>query len=233
MLSRPVKDEIKIIVVGQCNTGKTSFCRLWTKNEFSDKYKATVMTDFNYKIYQYMGDYYKVQIWDIAGQDRNIGVTKILTKDAHASLIFCDITNKKTLDETLKWKKEIDENSRFKDGSLLPCVLIQNKIDLVKQSEINDDAYFKSFSNRNKFLKSFRISVKKKIGVNEVMDYIIGHIIEKLKVINQKEDTPKINEKHPSIFYRLSAMSQKEREEYIKSGNCCNIPQNDNKDKKF
>ena len=46
------------------------------------------MIDFNYKIKEYKGDFYKVQIWDIAGQDRNIGTTKILTKDAHGGIFF-------------------------------------------------------------------------------------------------------------------------------------------------
>ena len=30
-------------------------------------------------------------------------------------------------------------NSKFKEGSKLPCLLIQNKIDLVDESEIKDD----------------------------------------------------------------------------------------------
>ena len=140
MLHKKIKDDLKIVVVGHCDTGKTSFCHLWVKNEFPEKYKATVMTDFNYKIYKYNNEYYKVQIWDIAGQDRSIGTTKVLTKDAHACLIFSDITNRKTLDDTLKWKNAVDEKSKFKDGSPLPCVLIQNKIDLVEESEAKDDA---------------------------------------------------------------------------------------------
>jgi small GTP-binding protein len=179
------------------------------------------MTDFNYKIYKYNNEYYKVQIWDIAGQDRSIGTTKILVKDAHACLIFSDITNRKTLDDTLKWKNAVDEKAKFKDDSPLPCVLIQNKIDLVSNDVINDDAFFNSFSNKNKFLKCFRTSVKKNIGVNEVMDYIIGHVVEKLNIINVKVDLPKISDTHPSIFFRLSNMSQKEKEELIKKNNCC------------
>ena len=221
MLHKKIKDDLKIVVVGHCDTGKTSFCHLWVKNEFPEKYKATVMTDFNYKIYKYNNEYYKVQIWDIAGQDRSIGTTKVLTKDAHACLIFSDITNRKTLDDTLKWKNAVDEKSKFKDGSPLPCVLIQNKIDLVSNDVINDDAYLNSFSNNNKFLKCFRTSVKKNIGVNEVMDYIIGHVVEKLNIINVKVDLPKISDTHPSIFFRLSNMSQKEKEELIKKNNCC------------
>ena len=222
MLKKKIKEDLKIVVVGHSDTGKTSFCRLWVKNEFTDKYKATVMTDFNYKIYKYNNEYYKVQIWDIAGQDRSIGTTKILVKDAHACLIFSDITNRKTLDDTLKWKNAVDEKAKFKDDSPLPCVLIQNKIDLVSNDVINDDAFFNSFSNKNKFLKCFRTSVKKNIGVNQVMDYIIGHVIEKLNVINAKIELPKISDTHPSIFFRLSNMSQKEKEELIKNNtNCC------------
>ena len=87
---------------------------------------------------------------------------------------------------------------------------------------INDDAFFNSFSNKNKFLKCFRTSVKKNIGVNEVMDYIIGHVVEKLNIINVKVDLPKISDTHPSIFFRLSNMSQKEKEDLIKNNtNCC------------
>ena len=99
MLHKNTKADLKIVVVGNCNTGKTSFCHLWVKEEFSEKYKATIMTDFNYKIKEYKGDFYKVQIWDIAGQDRNIGTTKILTEGADGCLIFSGITNKRTLDE--------------------------------------------------------------------------------------------------------------------------------------
>ena len=74
------KADIKIIVLGNCDTGKTSFCQFWVKHEFSSKYKATIMTDFNYKIYEYKGDLYKIQIWDIAGQDRSINITMNIIK---------------------------------------------------------------------------------------------------------------------------------------------------------
>ena len=216
------KADIKIIVLGNCDTGKTSFCQFWVKHEFSSKYKATIMTDFNFKIYEYKGDLYKIQIWDIAGQDRSINITKVLTKDAHGCLIFCDITQKKTLNETKKWKNVIDENSLFIDDTPLPCILVQNKIDLVGEKDIIDDNHFQNFSSKNKFLKCFRTSVKKNIGVNQVMDYIIGHVIEKLNVINAKIELPKISDTHPSIFFRLSNMSQKENEELIKNNtNCC------------
>ena len=48
---------------------------------------------------EYNGYNYKTQIWDIGGQDRYIGMTKILSKNAHGCIIFSDITDKRSLDE--------------------------------------------------------------------------------------------------------------------------------------
>ena len=99
MIKLKTKSEIKIIIIGKYNTGKTSFCRMWLKNEFSEEYKATINTDFNFKIQEYKNEYYKTQIWDIAGQDRFIGMIKILSKNSHGCIIFSDITDRRSLDE--------------------------------------------------------------------------------------------------------------------------------------
>ena len=98
-MKQKTKSEIKIIIIGKFNTGKTSFCRMCLKNEFPIEYKATINTDFNYKIKEYKHNIYKVQIWDIGGQDRYIGMTKVLSKNSHGCIIFCDITDKRSLDE--------------------------------------------------------------------------------------------------------------------------------------
>ena len=104
---------IKIIIIGNSGSGKTSFCNRWTKGSFSDKYKATIMTDFSEKIHKYNDKEYKTSLWDLAGQDRNIHTTKILTKNALCCLVFCDITNIKSRNDTLKWKASVEENSVF------------------------------------------------------------------------------------------------------------------------
>ena len=37
------RSDLKIIVIGTSGTGKTSFVNKWTKNIFSDTYKATIV----------------------------------------------------------------------------------------------------------------------------------------------------------------------------------------------
>ena len=45
--------DLKILIVGNSGTGKTSFINKWIKNEFQDLYKATIVSEYSAKIYEY------------------------------------------------------------------------------------------------------------------------------------------------------------------------------------
>jgi small GTP-binding protein len=64
------RNDLKIIVVGNSGTGKTSFVNKWTKNTFSEHYKATIVSEFGYKIFELNGKFYRIQLWDLAGKER-------------------------------------------------------------------------------------------------------------------------------------------------------------------
>ena len=93
------RSDLKIIVIGTWGTGKTSFVNKWTKNIFSDTYKATIVSEFGFKIFEHEGKLYRIQLWDLAGQDKNAMVTKIFAKDAHGCVVMSDATNSQTRDE--------------------------------------------------------------------------------------------------------------------------------------
>ena len=93
------RSDLKIIVIGTSGTGKTSFVNKWTKNMFSDTYKATIVSEFGFKIFDDNGKLYRIQLWDLAGQDKNAMVTKIFAKDAHGCIVMSDATNTSTRDE--------------------------------------------------------------------------------------------------------------------------------------
>ena len=94
-----LRDDIKIIVIGTAGAGKTSFVNKWTKNIFSDTYKATIVSEFGFKIFEQDGKLYRIQLWDLAGQDKNAMVTKIFAKDAHGCVVMADATNAQTREE--------------------------------------------------------------------------------------------------------------------------------------
>ena len=99
MTEQAASTDLKIIVIGKSGTGKTSFVNKWTKNIFSDTYKATIVSEFGFKIFEHEGKLYRIQLWDLAGQDKNAMVTKIFAKDAHGCVVMADATNAQTRDE--------------------------------------------------------------------------------------------------------------------------------------
>ena len=98
-MSSGFRRDLKIIVIGTSGTGKTSFVNKWTKNIFSDTYKATIVSEFGFKIFEQEGKLYRIQLWDLAGQDKNAMVTKIFAKDAHGCVVMADATNAQTREE--------------------------------------------------------------------------------------------------------------------------------------
>lgn len=64
-----LKSDIKIIIIGLSGTGKTSFVNKWLRNEFKDTVKATLVSEYGTKTFQYRGENYRIQIWDIAGKN--------------------------------------------------------------------------------------------------------------------------------------------------------------------
>ena len=91
--------DLKIIICGQCGTGKTNLVNKWTKNVFNDIYKSTIVSEFGFKVFEKDGKLYRVQLWDLAGQDKNHMVTKIFAKDALGGIILSDATNKEIREE--------------------------------------------------------------------------------------------------------------------------------------
>ena len=79
--------DLNIVIIGSYAGGKSSFRKRWIDNTFSNDIKGTTVSDFGYKIYEYNRKLLRIQLWDLAGQDKNGSVTKIFSKDAHGCVI--------------------------------------------------------------------------------------------------------------------------------------------------
>ena len=182
-MSQNIRIDLKILVVGCSGTGKTSFVRRWTQGKFKDSYLPTVVSEFGFKIYKSNEKFYRIQLWDIGGQDKSLTMAKIFARDSHGCVVVSDSTDLKTLEDTLNWKNIVSEEAEFIDGGKIPFILVQNKVDLIENREnfnkIENDT--KKISEDNNFNKYFMTSVKKNINVEESMIFLIEKIIEKLE----------------------------------------------------
>jgi len=191
------RSDLKIIVIGTSGTGKTSFVNKWTKNIFSDTYKATIVSEFGFKIFEQEGKLYRIQLWDLAGQDKNAMVTKIFAKDAHGCVVMADATNRQTRDDTLKWKSSVDEVATFLDGGKIPCLLVENKADLVDNP--SDNSELEEFGASNGFCGSFKTSAKTGLNINESMEYLIKNIIQRMEAMQSKGNEEVFNTNRKNV----------------------------------
>ena len=182
-MSKNIRADLKILVIGTSGTGKTSFVQRWTKGQFNEYHKPTIVSEFGFKIFEYKGKKYRVQLWDIGGQDKSPSMAKIFARDSHGCLVVSDCSKPETFKDTLDWKNVMSNESTFVDGKKLPFVLIQNKVDLIEEKEKLDEieAQTKELAENNEFEKYFMTSVKDNINIEETMNYFIEYIVERLE----------------------------------------------------
>ena len=211
-MGKSINNELKIIVVGNSGTGKTSFVNKWIKGTFDENYKATIVSEFSYKIFDYKDKSYRIQLWDLAGMDQNICITKIFSKDSHGCIVLSDITDKSTLEISKKWKNTVDETARFLDGTNIPSILIRNKIDLLENEDNNDDEEeMKDFCEKNKFLRCFKTSAKTGTNIDEAMNFLISTIFNKMEALVQSGNNP-FEKDRKSLVLQSSKHSENNKE---------------------
>ncbi|ROT77543.1 Ras-related protein Rab-7L1 [Penaeus vannamei] len=171
----------KVIIIGDPTVGKTSFVQRYVQDSFRRDYKGTVGVDFALKILKWSdSETIKLQLWDIAGQERFTWMTRVYYKDAQGCIIMFDLTNRNSFLNTLKWKKDVDSKCTLEDGSPIPCMLLANKCDLphrqVDQLEI--EKLYKDHS----FTGWTETSAKEGLMVTDSMRFLVDVMMK------QKDD---------------------------------------------
>ncbi|KAG7272018.1 hypothetical protein CRUP_004177, partial [Coryphaenoides rupestris] len=108
----------KILVIGDLGVGKTSIIRRYVHQIFSQHYRATIGVDFALKVLQWdSSTVVRLQLWDIAGQERYGNMTRVYYREAVGALVVFDVSRGSTFEAVLKWKDDLD--SKVKPVMLL------------------------------------------------------------------------------------------------------------------
>ena len=167
-----INQNIKIIIIGDENTGKTSIINRYINNKFSDE-QSTIGIVFKSKKMKRGGKNINIQFWDTSGQEKYRSLVKTHYKGAHGCILVYDLTNNKSFEDIEWWMKEIDENIE----EYTTKVIIGNKMDKDNiQISLNDSNVLK----RND-IKYFETSAKIGYGIEEVIEYIIEETEKKIE----------------------------------------------------
>jgi small GTP-binding protein len=196
----------KIIVVGDATVGKTSLIRRFANDTFSDAYKATVGVDFAFKAVPMKGrGIVKLQLWDIAGQERFQSMTRVFYQSALAAVIVCNASNVR-LAAIERWKTDIDSKVFIAStGRPIPCILVANKLDLVPTQEERDriEAQLQAFAVEQGFVGLQLTSAKAGVGVKEAFLRSVDAVFDAMQLAAAAAD----QQESPTTDYSDSSQS--------------------------
>ena len=129
-------ESIKIVLLGESGTGKTSIIAQFTRGEFDPNVVTSISAQFISKL-TYISEYdktIKFDIWDTAGQEKFRSLAQIFYKDAKAIILVYDITNLKSFEELKNyWYPKVKENCQ----SDIILGLAGNKDDLYENEQVS------------------------------------------------------------------------------------------------
>ena len=166
--------EIKVILVGESFTGKTSLINTAMGLKFVEGVEAsTSAASFVTKKVKIGEKTFLVNLWDTIGQEKYRSLTKIFIKDSKIVIFVYDITNKQSFKELDFWFKTIQDVL----GDEPVIGIAGNKKDLVMKEEVPEEEAQKFADDKNVPLKL--TSAKNPLSFNSFLEDLIKKYIEK------------------------------------------------------
>jgi len=133
---------IKLITLGDSEVGKSSLLLRFCDNSFSLHRVKTLGIDSKTRTLQIRDRFYRVQVWDTAGQEKFHTLSQNFYRRADGVLLVYDVTQPATLNSVHSWMAQIRERCSA------PVILVGNKTDLLAQPSPEGEEVARSFDCR-------------------------------------------------------------------------------------
>eukprot|EP00041_Stephanoeca_diplocostata_P014727 m.277068 g.277068 ORF g.277068 m.277068 type:complete len:382 (-) comp19780_c0_seq5:223-1368(-) len=179
---------MKVLVVGDAGTGKTSYIKRYVHGVFTATYKATIGVDFALKSIPIGNNAVaRLQLWDIAGQERFGAMTHVYYKEAVGALLMFDSTRHETFKSVAKWKADIDDKVHLSDGTSIPVVLLGSKSDLGSENAYITPDELDAYAKENAYAGAYFVSSKDGTNVSECAKFLMQCILERTQALEDVE----------------------------------------------
>ncbi|MFW9849714.1 MAG: Rab family GTPase [Candidatus Thorarchaeota archaeon] len=128
---------MKLVIVGPGAVGKTAACHVFIGKGFPKDILMTIGADFSLRQLNVDGEEVKLQLWDLAGQERFGSVRSMYYLGLSALVLMIDLTRSDTLDVAMRYLQ--DEIIPCTKDSKIGCVaVVGNKSDLSDNAQISE-----------------------------------------------------------------------------------------------
>ncbi|XP_033117540.1 ras-related protein Rab-28-like isoform X2 [Anneissia japonica] len=182
--------QLKIVLLGDGASGKTSLATRYAQNKFGKQYQQTVGLDFFLQRIVIGGKTdVTLQVWDIGGQTLGGKMLDNYIYGAHGILLVYDITNYNSFENIEDWYQKVKKV--FTDADKLPSmVLVGNKIDLEHMRAIQVDRHNKLCLEHS--LLSHFVSAKSGDSINLCFKKLAADILDLKLTKSEMEQTAQI-----------------------------------------
>ena len=97
----------KIVIIGDCGSGKSSLLLKFVEGTFQDNHYATIGVDLKAKYINIDGTTVKINIWDTAGQERFRSIIGSYYSTASGIILVFDLTNRESFLNLKIWIDEL------------------------------------------------------------------------------------------------------------------------------
>lgn len=192
----PIKKDIKLVIIGDANVGKTSIANYYVFGKATIDYGSTIGAAFLAKHIKINEQQLTLHIWDTAGQERFRSMGRIYYNGSLGCICVFDITKRSTFENAKRWLEEYVNNNN-RDHSI---IIVANK------SDFNEDEWQVSREEIETFAAEsghpyFITNCVTGIHINDIFETLTKDIVEnnshfkKTKYLSQTESsTPVDNE---------------------------------------
>jgi len=197
---------IKIITIGNANSGKTSLIETFCRKSYLKTYEPTIGVEFQSMVFKDSGINYKLMFWDTAGQETFAPIIKSYYKNIAGIFYVIDLSDRRSIRKFDYWLNEYNKNKTC-DVKML---VVGNKIDknrVVSKEEINNLI-------RERRLDYIEVSVKTGENVTLSLNMLLKNILTNFD-----------KEEHPGIYNlkEQNAVALLLKEERNCQDTCCTI----------
>ena len=187
--------QCKIIIIGNCNVGKSNFFLRISKKIFNENYKQSIEIQ-QVKILQSFKDHQgfikkmMVNLYDTFGQERYRNLINNYYKNVDGIIFMYDVTNQESFENIKNW---FDDVVQFNKNKNCCYFIIGNKIDLKDKIIVKKEDVLKlidEYKNQYKIdnLIFNEISCKENIDVEEIFQTLCKLIYKNKKQINNNDE---------------------------------------------